>query len=143
MGEIKVIRVVIDTNVLISALLFGGETGKLVPLWTSGRIQPLASREIINEYLCVLAYPKFQLTEQELKYLLYREILPWFEIVSVPPGEPIVKEDPADDKFIWCAEYIEAEYLISGDYHLLGLESVGVQVVTPAEFLSMSRLETP
>lgn len=131
------IDVVLDTNVLVSALLFGGEAGKLVPLWKGSRIRPLASSEIFQEYLRVLAYPKFQLSEHEIEYLLSQEILPWFEILSVPQGEAFVHEDPSDDKFVWCAEAGRAEYLISGDEHLLRLESIRVLVVTPARFLKI------
>ena len=55
-------RVVLDTNVLISALLFSGVASDLVPLWQKEKITVLLSREILEEYLRVLAYPKFQLT---------------------------------------------------------------------------------
>ena len=79
MGKIKKIRTVIDTNVIVSANLFGGIPGKLISLWKSGRIKPLASKEIIDEYLKVLAYPKFELSEKEINYILYNEILPYFE----------------------------------------------------------------
>ena len=64
MGTQKVDRVVIDTNVVVSALLFGGTPGELIPLWKSGRIKPLASAEIIDEYIRVLAYPKFKLSTE-------------------------------------------------------------------------------
>ena len=60
MGQEKVIDIVIDTNVIISALLFGGGPGKLIELWKKGFIRPLLSAEIITEYLRVLAYPKFK-----------------------------------------------------------------------------------
>ena len=53
MGALKV---VIDTNVVISALLFGGAPGKLVAFWQQGIIRPAASKEIVDEYLCVLTY---------------------------------------------------------------------------------------
>ncbi|HUV78095.1 MAG TPA: putative toxin-antitoxin system toxin component, PIN family, partial [Desulfobacterales bacterium] len=65
MGKIKEIRVVIDTNIIVSAILFGGIPGELIPLWKSGRIKPLASKKIIEEYIKVLAYPKFELSETE------------------------------------------------------------------------------
>jgi len=62
MGTVKV---VVDTNVLVSALLFGGKPEKLMPLWQRGTIRPLASKEIIDEYLRVLTYPKFKLSEED------------------------------------------------------------------------------
>jgi uncharacterized protein len=60
MGKIKKIRAVIDTNVIVSAILFGGIPGKLISLWKSGRITPLATKDMIDEYIKVLAYPKFK-----------------------------------------------------------------------------------
>ena len=53
--------------------------------------------------------PFIQLTEEEISYLLTREILPWFEVVEVPKGMPYVEADPEDDKFIWCAIEGKAE----------------------------------
>jgi hypothetical protein len=103
MGKIKVVRVVIDTKVLVSALLFGGVPGRIVPLWKSGRIQPLASQAMIDEALRVLAYPKFSLTPQEIELLLYQEILPWLEIVDVATGSPFIEDDPADDMLLSCS----------------------------------------
>lgn len=58
-------KVVIDTNVLVSALLFGGQTERVRELWKSGVIAPLVSEAIMTEYLRVLAYPKFRLTQAE------------------------------------------------------------------------------
>ena len=100
MGSKKIIRVILDTNVVVSALLFGGQPERLLDLWKKGKILPLCSKEIIDEYLKVLSYPKFQLTEEEVSYLLTQEILPWFEVVEVPEGKPYVEADPEDDKFI-------------------------------------------
>ena len=136
MGKIEVTRVVIDTNVVVSALLFGGVPGKLIPLWKGGRIRPLASKEIIEEYLRVLAYPKFQLSEEEINYLLYQEILPYSEIIRTKRGLVIVKQDPADDMFIRCAVAGKANMIISGDQHLLALKSYGkLKIVAPSQFL--------
>ena len=136
MGKIEITRVVIDTNVVVSALLFGGVPGKLIPLWKSGRIRALATKEMIEEYLRVLAYPKFELSEEEINYSLYQEILPYFEIVRTKPGPMIVEEDPSDDMFIRCAEAGRANTIISGDQHLLNLKSYGkVKILNPSQFL--------
>ena len=130
-------RVVIDTNVLISALLFTGITEDLVPLWKSHRIRPLCSEKIIEEYIKVLAYPKFNLSEEEIDYLLSQEILPWFDVVTVPAGRAFVNADPEDDKFIWCAVEGKAEAIISGDRHLLQLRKSPVPVLSVSKFLEL------
>jgi len=136
MGKVEITRVVIDTNVVVSALLFGGVPGKLVPLWKAGSIRVLASKEMIEEYLKVLAYPKFGLSEEEINYLLYQEILPYFEIVRTKLGPVIVEADPSDDMFIRCAEAGKANAILSGDQHLLDLKSYGkVKILTPSQFL--------
>ena len=136
MGKIKVTPVVIDTNVLVSALLFGGLPGELIPLWKTRRIQPIASKDTIDEYIRVLAYPKFDLIEEEINFLLYRELLPYFETIRVRSVSEIVKADPSDDKFIRCAEAGRAQTIISGDQHLLSLKTYhDIEIVTTAQFL--------
>ena len=63
----KVKKVVLDTSVLISALLFKGELSKLVELWQKGKIVPVISRDTFQELRSVLAYPKFSLSQEEIK----------------------------------------------------------------------------
>ena len=136
MGKIKKIRAVIDTNVIVSAILFGGIPGKLISLWKSGHFKPLASKDIIDEYIKVLAYPKLRLAEKEINYILYNEILPYFEVVAPKPGRAIMQEDPSDDKFIHCAEAGKASVIISDDQHLLNLKTYGkLKMLTPFQFL--------
>jgi putative PIN family toxin of toxin-antitoxin system len=137
MGTPKVVRVVIDTNVVISALLFGGIPGQLIPLWKSGHIITLASAEIIDEYIRVMAYPKFKLSEEEIHYLLYYEILPYFDLVSVGPAlSPIIEKDPSDDKFIICAVAGKANFILSGDQHLLSRKNYKkIKILNPEQFL--------
>ena len=135
MGEIKV---VIDTNVVISALLFNGVPGKLIDLWQHGNIKPAATKEIIDEYLRVFTYPKFKLFEVDINLLLYQEILPYFDVIYAPVGTGIVKEDPADDKLIRCAVAANAKYIISGDQHLLALKNYQkIQILSPADFIRL------
>ncbi len=137
MGSFKIARVVIDTNVIISSLLFGGLPGELIPLWKAGIIRPLISADILNEYLRVLAYPRFALTEDEINFIIYHEILPYFEDTVVKRQKKIIKEDPSDDKFIACAESGKAAYIISGDNHLLNLRTYGpIEIVSPSQILS-------
>jgi uncharacterized protein len=136
MGKIKKIRAVIDTNVIVSAILFGGIPGNLISLWKSGHLNPLASKDIMDEYIKVLAYPKFRLAEKEINYILYSEMLPYFEVVTLKPGPGLIQDDPSDDKFIHCAEAGNAGVIISGDRHLLNLKTYGkLKILTPSQFL--------
>ena len=133
MGKIKV---VIDTNVIISAILFGGTPAELMSLWKNGRIKPLASKEIIDEYIKVLAYPKFELSEAEINYILYNEILPYFDIIQIKDSPAIIQVDPSDDKFIHCAKTGKAGIIITGDQHLLNLKTYQkIKILTPAKFI--------
>ena len=136
MGQEQIIYCVIDTNVVVSALLFGGTPGKLVDLWKKGKIRPLITEEIMAEYIRVLTYPKFKLSEEEINYVIHQEILPFFNVVKSKPGPSIIKEDPDDDKFIQCAKAGKAKVIISGDRHLLALLShQGINILTTAQFL--------
>ena len=136
MGQKKVrMNIVIDTNVVISAILFGGTPGRLIDLWKSGRIKPLITQEILTEYIRVLAYPKFKLSENEIHYIIHQEILPYFKVVKCAHGPSIIKEDPDDDKFIQCAQAGNAKIIISGDQHLLAHKSYkNIKIMTPIKF---------
>jgi putative PIN family toxin of toxin-antitoxin system len=139
-GAVEVISVVIDTNVFVSALLFGGTPGKLIPLWKSRKILPYLSSEILTELLRVLAYPKFELTESEIQYLLYVEILPFCSVVEAKTGSVIIDRDPSDDMFLRCCEAANARALISGDNHLLKLKIYrNTLILTPSQFLKEFR----
>jgi putative PIN family toxin of toxin-antitoxin system len=135
MGQ-KEIRVVLDTNVLVSALLFTGPPSHLVSLWRERRIVLLLSKDVFIEYLRVLAYPKFKLSGEEIKALVEEYALPFAEMVTVAEVPEVLREDPADDKFLALAAAGRARYIVSGDKHLLALrEYRRVKIVTPREFL--------
>ena len=72
-------RVVLDTDVVVSALLFTGISSKLVQLWQGGAITALVSRGILEEYLRVLSYPKFKLSEVDIRSLIQEELLPMWK----------------------------------------------------------------
>ena len=76
----RVPRAVLDTNVVISALLFaGGGTARLRHAWQAGRLLPLLSTATAQELMRVLAYPKFKLTAADQQELL-ADYLPWAEV---------------------------------------------------------------
>jgi putative PIN family toxin of toxin-antitoxin system len=130
------VRVVLDTNVLVSALLFTGISAELVPLWQKGALTVLLSRGILDETLRVFSYPKFQLTEEEIKDLIQEELLPYVEVVRPKARLRVIKRDPSDDKFLECAVAGKAQVIISGDKDLLSLERYRkIRIQSPARFL--------
>jgi len=131
------VRVVLDTNAVVSALLFSGVSSKLVSLWRKGLITPLLSREILDEYLRVLSYPKFELSEKEIKELIQEEILPYAEVVKPKRRLRVVQRDPSDNKFLECAVAGQAAVIISGDKELLSLGCYRqIRIQSPAQFLA-------
>lgn len=133
------IKAVLDTNVVVSALLFQGLTARLVNLWQRGTLKLLISGPIVEEYLRVFSYSKFDLTEKEIKALLHEEILLYAETVTKCSlsGIPFL-QDPHDRKFLACAKAGKAAYLITGDKELLDLGSLGkTRILNPAEFLKL------
>jgi putative PIN family toxin of toxin-antitoxin system len=131
------VRVVLDTNAVVSALLFSGVSSKLVSLWQNGLITPLLSRAILDEYLRVLSYPKFELSEEEIKELIQEEILPFAEVVRPKRRLRVLRRDPSDNKFLECAVAGKASVIISGDKGLLSLGRYRrVRIQSPAQFLA-------
>ena len=127
------LRVVLDTNVIVSCLLFPGEMRSwLLPAWQAGHVRPLASRETTAELIRVLCYPKFSLTSDE-RTMLLADYLPWCETVDVanPPEVPPCR-DPFDRPFLQLAVAAQADALVTGDSDLLSLISTfRVPIITP------------
>lgn len=119
----RVPRIVIDTNLVLSALVFA--QGRVTPLrhaWQGRRIQPLLSRVTAAELIRVLAYPKFRLSPEEREELL-ADYLPYCEIVPIPdpPPETPACRDPFDVPFLQLAISGKADALVTGDRDLLAL----------------------
>lgn len=121
--------VVLDTNVVLSALVFGGGSAALVrQAWQAGRLRPIVSTPTVQELMRVLAYPKFKLTANEQRELL-ADYLPFAEVVTVtepPPRVPPCR-DPHDLPFLHLAVAGKADMLVSGDADLLSLAAPGVR----------------
>jgi putative PIN family toxin of toxin-antitoxin system len=130
-------RLVLDTSVFVSAVLFRGATNRLVVLWQNDRISILMSAEVLKEYAKVLAYPKFKLSPEEIQAILEREFLPYIRPVQVKKIVPVIAQDPSDDKFLALAAAGKASCILSGDRHLLNLGSyAGVRILAPDEYLT-------
>ena len=129
-------RVVLDTNVLLSALLFNaGALFWLRNAWQTDDIHPLSSRETMGELIRVLSYPKFDLTGEEQEHLL-ADYLPWCETVVVPKPPAIPRcRDPFDRPFLELALVAQAHALTTGDNDLLDLaKDFPVPILTPGAF---------
>ena len=128
---------VLDTSVFVSAVLFRGPTSRIVSLWQTDRISVLMSAEVLKEYARVLAYPKFKLSPEEIQVIIEQEWLPYITPVRINKIVPVIRQDPSDDKFLALAAAGKADYILSGDRHLLNLASyAGVQILRTDEFLS-------
>ena len=135
----KEIRVVLDTNALVSALILRGKLNNLVDFWREGRIIPLLSRETFDEFRRVLEYPKFVLSKKEIITIIEEEILPFFEVFDITHEVTGICRDPNDDKFLACAVSASADFIVSGDKGLLVIKEYrSVKIVSPLNFLKLS-----
>lgn len=134
-------RVVLDTNVLVSTLVFAlPGAAWLRGAWMSGGLNPLISRDTATELVRVLAYPKFRLSTAEREELL-GDYLPWCEVFDVPKRMRIPEcPDPGDRPFLALAMSAGADALVTGDKVLLALAGeFEVPILTPAAFGEWSR----
>ena len=123
----SLLRVVLDTNVLVSGLVLGGGLPGQLPCqlrarWQRGAFMPLASALTVQELVRVLAYPKFGLSRADQQELL-ADFLPCATTVQSPVPPPAVPacRDPLDVPFLHLAVAGHAEVLVSGDKGLLSL----------------------
>jgi len=131
-------KVVFDTNILVSALLFKGSLAGLVDLWKKGRLIPVLSRETFHEFKAVLEYPKFSLSRQEIKVIIEEEVLPYFEVVEITDTVKGICRDADDDKFIACAVSAAADFIVSGDKDLLDMgQYKSVRIISASVLLKM------
>lgn len=131
-------RVVLDTNLVLSALVFA--QGRLVALrhaWQGGHCVPLVSKATAAELIRVLAYPKFKLGHDEQQELL-ADYLPWCATVRIPNPLPVIPDcrDPFDLPFLQLAVAGKADYLVSGDEDLLILaDRFDCHIVSAEQFI--------
>jgi putative PIN family toxin of toxin-antitoxin system len=117
------LRVVLDTNVVLSALVFrGGPAGQVRQAWQRGLVVPLASTATVQELVRVLAYPKFRLSSADQDELL-ADYLPYAETVRISQPPPTVPDcrDKLDLPFMHLAVAGKAQALVSGDRDLLAI----------------------
>jgi putative PIN family toxin of toxin-antitoxin system len=131
------IRVVLDTNVLVSALIspFGNEAQALDAV-QKGRITPCLSPNILAEYAEVLARPKFGFSRKEIDGLI--ELLKLKGLLFEPASAAGASPDPGDDNFIACALEAQAEFIVTGNKRHFPAEACGrARVISAGEMVEI------
>lgn len=128
-------KVILDTNVLISGVFFSGPPYEILKAWRDGLLQIVLSPEILDEYYRVAKrlverFPSIDPTP------LLTLITANSEIVQAPNLPSQVCEDPDDDKFLACALASNSKVIISGDKHLLKISGYReISVLSPSAFI--------
>jgi len=138
------VRLVADTNTLISGLLWGGTPGRLIDLAVDGRIKLVTSLPLLAEFEGVLARDKFagQLAKRGLTFGdVFEGYVALVETVAPAKIAPTIKRDPADDQVLAAGLGGKVELIVSGDAHLLDLKQFRrIEIVTAAAV--MDRIES-
>jgi putative PIN family toxin of toxin-antitoxin system len=128
------VKVIVDTNVLVSGIFWGGKPGIILGYWRSGKLDILATIDILEEYVKVIT--KVGKHEPELAEHWTGFLLQHLRIVEKTTRLKNCR-DPQDDKFLECAVSTGADCLVSGDEDLLVLKNVrGIPILSVSKFLS-------
>ncbi|MBI4130649.1 putative toxin-antitoxin system toxin component, PIN family [Candidatus Roizmanbacteria bacterium] len=128
------IKVVLDTNVYLSGIIFGGKPKIILSLIQSNKLQNYTSLQILLE-LSDKLHQKFLWTALDVQYALKAISI---TSIVIKPKLPltVIRQDPTDNKILECARDAKVDYIITGDKHLLQLKRFGgIEIVRPGEFL--------
>ena len=128
-------KVILDTNVFISGVFYGGPPNRILNAWRDGKIQLVISHEILREYLRVGEIFADKFPSIELQPILdLVTIKAELHVAEDLPGQ--VCSDPDDDKFLACAIASGNNIIVSGDKHLLEISGFqGIEILKPHEFI--------
>jgi len=130
-------KVVIDTNVYVSGILWSGNESKNVDMCMDGILENHTSIDILSEVERVLSYRKFNLTNEEIDKLL-KIYFSFSRLIAVKNRSDVKSRDFADNKILECAIASEVEYIISGDRDLLVMKEVeGIRIISSRDFLEI------
>ncbi len=128
-------RAVLDTNVFISGIFFSGPPYKVLRAWQDKKIRLVASPPILEEYQRVAETLSAHYPGVEIQPIIDLLIAHADLVVPERLKGPVC-EDPHDDKFIECAIAGKAEFIISGDKHLLKVSGYrGIEIISPRQFM--------
>jgi len=128
-------RVVFDTNVLVSAMLSEGKSHSLLGKAISKKFTLVVSDLILEEFEDVIQRPKFRFTVDEFG-MMFHVLMQTVELVDVVSNFEVVERDFKDDMVLETAYDGKADFVVSGDDHLLSLKSFrGINIVSVKEML--------
>ena len=126
-------KIVVDTNVVISGVFFGGAPGEILKAIVSSDVAACASAEIVDEYLEIVN-EMISRKQGKINTNLLLPLINSLEMIE-PKTKVKISRDPDDDKFIECAKDAQALYIISGDKDLLVIKEYdGIEIITAKEF---------
>lgn len=130
-------KIVLDTNVFISAIFFSGPPSQILKAWKESKLQIILSEEILEEYQRVggelsTKYPSIDI-EPIIEFLTI-----FGELVETKDISESICEDPDDNKFVECAIASQSKLIVSGDKHLLRISGYqNIEVLKPRDFINI------
>lgn len=134
------IRLVLDTNVFVSALFWTGPPRKILDAWAEQKIQLILSTEIMQEYnrIAYALAHKRNLAEDSRIAIVLETVAIYGKFVSPITLDRAISRDSDDDKFIACAISADCHLIVSGDKDLLDISgSAGIDVLPPGQFVKI------
>ena len=138
-------RVVLDTNVMVSGLLWKGKSNQILEWVEEGKLELCQSKKTLEELTQVLDYPRIKKRVKKLG-MKADEIIVSVErgskIFDILTNEAVVTEDPDDDIFINLALTSGAKFIVSGDSHLLNIgQHKDIKILSPNQFVNMFKMK--
>ena len=136
-------KVVLDTNILVSATFWTGDSFRVLALADERKIRNISSKEIIKEYYKAVFSEEIIDKTQKMNLSIIKSsyrIIGNSQIIEPSIKLDVVKEDPDDNKILECAKDGKAEFIITKDNHLLKLKQFeSIKIITPEDFLKLYR----
>lgn len=130
-------RIVLDTNILVSAIIHNGKPRRLLQMGIDGKFRILSSTEILGEISEVLQKPKFKTTREEIIRIV-SVMMETVENIHVTSSIKVVSSDPDDDVVVNTAQDGKSDYIVSGDRDLLDLKEFrGIKILSTDQMLKV------
>ena len=129
-------KVILDTNIIISGIFFSGQSSKILEAWHAGKIELVISREIFDEYSKVVERISIKYPEIDIDRIM-ELIAIHSKIIKPNKIDQDICQDTSDIKFIECAITSRTKIIVSGDKHLLNLNGYNnIEILRPTDFVN-------